>query len=190
MKLRTSFTHPVSHETSYTTGCIRFLTKPATKQLAQPIRNLLPMNLLFLCTGNYYRSRFAEYYVRHRANELGLDWSIDSRGLGLTSSNVGPLSQYTIAECNRLGILFQPCRLPLALSTSDLELADRTIALKESEHRPLMQRLFPEWESRITYWHVHDIDCATPEEALPQLRQLLDELVQQLSIECSLGIKQ
>ncbi len=136
------------------------------------------MNLLFLCTGNYYRSRFAEYYVRHKVRELGLDWSIDSRGLGLTTNNVGPLSPYTMAECERLGISIQPCRLPLALSPSDLEQADWTIALKELEHRPLMQRLFPDWESRVTYWQVHDIDCATPEEALPELRRLLDKLLE------------
>jgi protein-tyrosine phosphatase len=137
------------------------------------------MKLLFLCTGNYYRSRFAEYYVRHRASELGLDWSVDSRGLGLTSSNVGPLSQYTIAECERIGISCEPCRLPLALSTSDLEQADRTIALKEAEHRPMLRRLFPDWESRVEYWQVHDIDCAAPEEALPWLRRLLDQLIEQ-----------
>ena len=135
------------------------------------------MKLLFVCTGNYYRSRFAEYYIRHRAHESGLDWSVDSRGLGLTNSNVGPLSRYTIAECDRLGINYQPCRFPLALTASDLEQADRTIALKEAEHRPMMQRLFPVWENRIEYWQVHDIDCETPEEALPYLRRLLDELL-------------
>ena len=137
------------------------------------------MKLLFLCTGNYYRSRFAEYYVRHRALQLGWDCSVASRGLGLTSKNVGPLSPFAMAECQRLGISYQPCRLPLALCVSDLEQADRTIALKEAEHRPLMQQLFPDWESRISYWQVHDIDCATPEESLPHLRRLLDELIQQ-----------
>jgi protein-tyrosine phosphatase len=137
------------------------------------------MKLLFLCTGNYYRSRFAEYYIGHQSRELGLGWSVDSRGLGLTSSNVGPLSRYTIAECNRLGISYQPCRQPLALTAYDLEQADRVIALKQSEHRPLMQQLFPDWESRIEYWHVHDIDCASPEESFSYLRRLLDDLVQQ-----------
>lgn len=141
------------------------------------------MKILFLCTGNYYRSRFAEYYVRHKAVELGLDWIVDSRGLGLTTNNVGPLSRYTIAECERLGISYQPCRLPLALSAADLEEADWTIALKESEHRPMMQRLFPEWESRVEYWNVHDIDFQAPEEALPHLRQLLDALIEQNSME-------
>ena len=147
------------------------------------------MKLLFLCTGNYYRSRFAEFYVRHKADELGLDWSVDSRGLGLTSSNVGPLSRYTIAECDRLGISYQPCRFPRALSVSDLEQADWTIALKESEHRPMMQRLFPDWEERVVYWQVHDIDCQAPEEALPHLRSLLDELLQHNNIQNSLGMK-
>ena len=139
------------------------------------------VKLLFLCTGNYYRSRFAEYYVRHRASELGLHWGVDSRGLQLTISNVGPLSRFTIAECDRLGISYHPCRPPLALTTTDLEQADRTIALKESEHRPLMQQQFPDWERRIEYWQVHDIDCAAPHESLPLLRRLLDDLIHQHS---------
>lgn len=148
------------------------------------------MKILFLCTGNYYRSRFAEYYVRHKANELGWDWTVDSRGLGLTSNNVGPLSHYTTTECDRLGISYQPCRFPLALTASDLEQADWTIALKETEHRPMMQRLFPDWEHRVVYWQVHDIDCQAPEEALPHLRQLLDEFVEQTSLRNQRGTKQ
>ncbi len=37
--------------------------------------------LLFLCTGNYYRSRFAELLFNHLAAQVGLDWRADSRGV-------------------------------------------------------------------------------------------------------------
>lgn len=37
--------------------------------------------VLFLCTGNYDKSRFAEEYFNHRAILLGAGWRADSRGL-------------------------------------------------------------------------------------------------------------
>jgi protein-tyrosine phosphatase len=40
------------------------------------------------------------------------------------------------------------------------------IALKESEHRPLLERRFPDWSGRVEFWHVHDLDCATAEQGL------------------------
>ena len=39
--------------------------------------------VLFLCTGNYYRSRFAEELFNHQAERADLDWIAQSRGLAL-----------------------------------------------------------------------------------------------------------
>jgi protein-tyrosine phosphatase len=39
--------------------------------------------ILFLCSGNYYRSRFAEEQFNHHAELAGLDWVAQSRGLAL-----------------------------------------------------------------------------------------------------------
>ena len=136
--------------------------------------------LLFLCTGNYYRSRFAELYFRHLAAERGLDWQADSRGLRLSSSNVGPISQYTIEECEKLGVCAEPLRAPRALREVDLVAAHRIIAVKETEHRVLIREHFPAYEERIEFWEVHDVDCAPPHEALPQLRRHVEDLVERV----------
>ena len=136
--------------------------------------------LLFLCTGNYYRSRFAEYYFRHLATQAKLDWTVDSRALCITASNVGPLSRHTVKECARLGIETGEPRMPIALTDKDLEQASLTIAVKETEHRPLMREKFPDWEDRVEYWEVHDLDAATPDEALPELRRHVEGLVKRL----------
>jgi len=37
---------------------------------------------LFICTGNYYRSRFAEAVFNHHAAETNLKWQAFSRGVG------------------------------------------------------------------------------------------------------------
>ncbi len=137
-------------------------------------------NLLFLCTGNYYRSRFAEIYFRHLSIQHGLNWTVDSRGLRISSGNVGPLSCFTQQECDRLGIDTLPLRHPLPLTEDDLEIASLTIAVKETEHRPLMQTNFPTWEHKIEYWEIHDLDFATADEALPVLKRHVDALFERL----------
>ena len=133
-------------------------------------------HVLFLCTGNYYRSRFAEYWFRHLAAERGLVWTAESRGLALSAANIGPLSIFTKRECNRLGVEFDD-RNPVALREEDLQAAALTIAVKETEHRPMMRQQFPQWESRIEYWEVHDLDRAEAEEALATLKERVEQLV-------------
>jgi protein-tyrosine phosphatase len=39
--------------------------------------------VLFLCTGNYYHSRFAEILFNSVASRMGLPWRASSRGLAL-----------------------------------------------------------------------------------------------------------
>lgn len=133
--------------------------------------------LLFLCTGNYYRSRFAEFYFRHVAEQRGLQWMVDSRGLALSANNVGHLSRYTLEACEELGVSVEPLRMPRSLSEEDLREAALIIAVKETEHRHLMQQCYPDWEHSIEYWEVHDVDCAPPEEALPVLRRHVERLI-------------
>ena len=40
-------------------------------------------SVLFLCTGNYYRSRFAEIYFNSVAVKMGLSWRAFFRALAL-----------------------------------------------------------------------------------------------------------
>ena len=137
--------------------------------------------VLFLCTGNFYRSRFAEIYFNWLAPRESLAWRADSRGLALDPANFGPLSTHTRLELQTLGIpLPDPLRDPLDAAVADFEAARLIVALKEAEHRCLMQSRFPSWADRIEYWHVHDLDCAGPAEALPQVKRHVEELVLRL----------
>ena len=63
-----------------------------------------------------------------------------------------------------------------------LERAHRTIALKKDEHHAMMLQSHPEWADRIEYWSVHDIDCAHPDQALPQIEKQVLELMRTLRI--------
>jgi protein-tyrosine phosphatase len=138
--------------------------------------------VLFLCSGNYYRSRFAEYLFNWLAENNGLAWRAESRGLTVgCAGNIGPISRYTIERLHALGIsIDSDPRLPMQLSESDLDQSDLVIALKEGEHRPLMAELFPSWVDRVVYWHIDDLDCAEPDDALSALEDEIRTLAGRL----------
>ncbi len=142
---------------------------------------------LFLCTGNYYRSRFAEMLFNHLAAERGILWRADSRGLDPDPRNAGPISGYTRLALQRLGIsLDEDVQFPICAADGDFQGCHHIVAVKEAEHRPLMERLFPGLMERVEFWHVHDLDCAGPEGSLPQLERLVRELVERLASESPL----
>ena len=62
--------------------------------------------VLFLCTGNYYRSRFAEILFNSVAGKMGLAWRASSRGLALERgvNNVGPMAVEAITALEALGV--------------------------------------------------------------------------------------
>src|SRR5215472_5176644 len=98
--------------------------------------------ILFLCTGNYYRSRYAEELFNHHAKLAGLIWSAFSRGLAEATSpdNVGPMSQFAIKALRLRKIDAQgAARLPVSCSQCDLRSARLVIALNEAEHRPMLE---------------------------------------------------
>lgn len=137
--------------------------------------------MLFLCTGNYYRSRYAEILFNWEAQKHRLAWQADSRGLDPDPLNAGPMSRHTKEALRKLGIpLDNHLRLPITAAAADFEAADHVVAVKEAEHRPLIQRKFPAWLDRVEFWHVHDLDFAGPEEAIPHLDREVAALVERL----------
>lgn len=136
--------------------------------------------ILFLCTDNYYRSRFAECYFNHRARQAKLPWLALSRGLTLEFGikRVGPLSPLVRQELARLNIAIpSDARFPRAVDSDDLLLADRIVALTDVEHRQLVRERFPGWQEAIEYWSIHDPDRATPQAALPYVAKKIDRVV-------------
>ncbi len=135
--------------------------------------------VLFLCTGNYYRSRFAEILFNSVAGKIGLSWQAASRGLALERgvNNVGPMAQEAIKALAALGVRAADAvtRLPAQVTSDDLERADRVVALKQDEHLPLLQERFPAWAEKVEFWQIDDAP-----EALAQIEREITGFVARL----------
>jgi len=136
-----------------------------------------PNIILFICTGNYYRSRFAEAVFNHHAKAHAAGWQAMSRGLAIHLV-LGPISPHVVKALQARGIPLT-CTTPdrTQLTEADLAQATRVVALKEREHRPMIRKLFPAWEDRVEYWNVHDVEYLSPHSALPEIERCVLRLL-------------
>ncbi len=154
------------------------VSKPAPCD-AWPMSN----RVLFLCTGNYYRSRYAEELFNHLAKWQGLDWQAASRGLAERGSpeNVGPMSPYALQALRAKAIVpLGAARYPQPCAAEDLEDARLVIALNQAEHRSMLEQRFPDAASRVTYWHIDDVAFAPPSIALAMIDERVNALISRL----------
>ena len=121
-------------------------------------------SVLFICSGNFYRSRLAEILFNHYAQQAELSWDADSRGLlerirheGLSPSAVRFLESRKFEGVEQYG------RNPQTVVLKDLEKSDLIIALNREEHEPMMKRRFGQVPSvmakqgKLRYWNVYDL---------------------------------
>jgi len=142
-------------------------------------------SILFLCTGNYYRSRVAEIYLNHHIEQLRLPWTVTSRGLAesFSEDNVGSISRHAIKtlETWRIPIPGEAmARKPVHLQPDDFAKHDRIIAVSENEHLPMMQSRFPDYLDHVSYFEIGDLWLEPRESAMPRLREELNTLLSEL----------
>ena len=133
--------------------------------------------VLFVCTGNYYRSRFAEALFNEKASEARLDWRAVSRGLKLVASQHG-ISSLARRELMKRGVPKELCQGdPKGLTKDDLEKSDYIVFMDEAEHRPMVEKEFPTSDGRkIHYWHIGETWEMSPAKACQTMAGDIDEL--------------
>ena len=136
--------------------------------------------VLLLCTGNYYRSRYAEEIFNHRARLEGLDWFSFSRAVAeaLFPQNVGPISPHALEALQKKGIAAGgTTRHPVLCTVEDFAEAELVVALKDAEHRPMIERRFAGVAHRVEYWDVDDIEDLDPPTALGKIDERVGLLI-------------
>ena len=120
--------------------------------------------VLFICSGNYYRSRLAEILFNHAAATAGLAWEAGSRGL-LKARELKGMSEHTAAYLKgvELAHLAAEPRYPIPIDVEDLTDFDLIIAMCREEHQPIIEQKFLSLAKalhkvgRIRFWNVYDI---------------------------------
>jgi low molecular weight protein-tyrosine phosphatase len=139
--------------------------------------------VLFLCTGNYYRSRYAEALFNHEAARRGLRWRAFSRGLATQLAPPKGLSPHATRRLVERGLSLQLTPPdPVQVGEEDFGRAARIVALKETEHRPLLTMLHPRWAKRVEFWEIGDLDCAPPAVALAGIEAHVEALLEELEL--------
>ncbi len=158
-------------------ACANFSINAGVEEANLPVRK----QVLFVCTGNYYRSRFAEALFNQKAREAHLDWKAVSRGLHLITSQHG-ISSLARRELSKRGVAQEFCEgTPKPLVKDDLEKSGYIVLMDEAEHRPMLEKQFPMRDDRkIHYWHIGDIGKMNPSKACQAMSKEIEELLRTL----------
>ncbi|HRJ57034.1 MAG TPA: low molecular weight phosphatase family protein [Anaerolineales bacterium] len=143
----------------------------------------MPNTILFICTGNYYRSRYAEIFFNDLASKMGIDWKAESRGLAAHEGyNVGPISKFALERLTQHGISpGDPIRFPMQLEEIDLREAGHIIAINRVEHQPMMEKQFPAWAEKVIYWDIADLHLTNAENALSAIEKQVHSLMENIN---------
>lgn len=120
--------------------------------------------VLFVCSGNYYRSRLAEILFNHEAAAAKLSWFAESRGL-IKADDLKGVSPYVTAYLRdeKIGTPDEKLRDPIPIEVEDLTDSDLVIGMCRQEHQPMVEQKFMALAKtllkagRLRYWKVYDI---------------------------------
>jgi len=133
------------------------------------------MKILFVCTGNAYRSPVAEALLK----KLRPDIQADSAGINLPLIPISKAARKFLAKENAEQYLKE---VPEVLDSKKLDEYDLIIAM-EPRHKVVVLSKCPECENKIVVWNIHDPYLSPNEHAekiFEQIRQKVKELADSL----------
>ncbi len=132
------------------------------------------MKVLFVCSGNAYRSPVAEALLR----KLGPDIKVDSAGTDPAIPISGEAKKYLAQEDAEQYLK----KVPDGLNTKQLDEYDLIVAMKP-RHKDAILRKCPECADKIVVWNIDDpyfLPLEYSEKIFKQIKQKVEELANSL----------
>jgi protein-tyrosine phosphatase len=147
------------------------------------------IQILFLCTGNYYRSRFAEEIFNHLAAKESLPCRATSLGFSPHPEiNPGKISAFTLKALADRDIPPRSAdRSPTAVESKDFLRFRFCIAMSEVEHQPMMQTMFPSFLPSVRFWQVEDLAWEASDSAIAKIESEVFKLINEIRQESRTG---
>ncbi len=127
------------------------------------------MRVLYVCTGNSFRSPAAEALTRRFHHGM----EVESAGTHPADEISGEVRE--LLEDDGAARYLKPH--PEEVSARAVEEADRVVAMV-SYHRKILERRFPESREKVEVWNVPDpvTGFVTPQEAYHRARRMVQDL--------------
>ena len=138
--------------------------------------------VLFVCTGNFYRSRFAQAMFNEQEPKT---WTAISRGLDASTPRKTNVSPLVSAELARRHVSESRVEgTPTQLTQADLDHADLVVLMDGAEHTPMLKAKFPSVPAeKLRSWSVKDVPKTPAPQAFDEIAadvtKLIDELQKQ-----------
>ena len=150
--------------------------------------------VVFVCTGNYYRSRFAESYFNYLCDILKLNYEADSYGLAIhyadeLAEKHGELSPFSRERMEHIGIpdnYFERSRK--SLTKDAIENSDVIIAMDEDEHTEMIMEQFPSYINQFNFFKVKDVFDWEPKQTLDETQKMVEMMINDIMNENDINI--
>jgi protein-tyrosine phosphatase len=130
--------------------------------------------VLFVCTGNYYRSKFADIYFNHISN-LNKNSKAISRGINIDlKNNIGNISGFAFNYLTELDINIPNVERAKSLVLKDVEQSDLIVGLDYDEHYKFLTSNFPFASNKMMFWKIPDLYKDDAKIALSKLKRKID----------------
>ena len=133
------------------------------------------MKILFICTGNSYRSPVAEALLKKVRGDLEVE-SAGTNPAGMIASNAKKFLEKENALKNLKGT-------PEGIDQKNLEEYDLIIAMKQNHKNEILRR-YPQMEDRIQVWNIDDpinLPYGSDKKVFEEIKRKVIELAESIS---------
>ena len=135
-------------------------------------------NILFVCTANIFRSRFAEEVFNFLAAEERIPAKAFSAGLKVGAYHVRKIHRPAVEQLDKFNIKpKRPNELSVHIDEEELTKYDQLICMDEAEHKPMVLSNSKLKEFNFEYWDIIDEPKVQSDVSLPICYSKVNELV-------------